>query len=297
MILLLLAANILFALPLAVPVFLFVVQTTGHTLFAERMFADKIDAVWFSDIVNGQTPDWSALATGAEVGLMLLVLGATYLLLYTFFAGGILEVYNCREQGFSMRKFFSGCGANFWRFFRLSLFSVILYGLALGIYLLIMWPINSANSTATTQRPVVFEKYAAGFVFLLLLWMVNMIVDYGRIGAVVNRRNRMFKELLKSSRFVFRHFLKTFSLYVILAVAGLILFFVFAWLRGVIPQSSILGVGFAFIIGQIALASRMWARLAFYAGELDLYRQLVPVVTAVKEEAETEIEEVAAASE
>lgn len=56
MILLLLAANILLSLPIVVPVFLLIVLTSGGTLEADKLLADKLDVVWLIDVFNHQFP-------------------------------------------------------------------------------------------------------------------------------------------------------------------------------------------------------------------------------------------------
>ena len=58
MILLLLSANILFSIPLALLVFLLVTQTVGGTIFVQRMYGDKLDAAWALDLVNDRFAVW-----------------------------------------------------------------------------------------------------------------------------------------------------------------------------------------------------------------------------------------------
>ena len=57
---------------------------------------------------------------------------------------------------------------------------------------------------------------------------------------------------------------------------GLLIFAIIVWLRNAIPQSSLITVFIATILGQLAIASRLWTRLTIYAAELDLYRRLIP---------------------
>ena len=207
---------------------------------------------------------------------MLLVLGAAYLLATTFFAGGILEVYAAEDRRFTMRKFWAGCGAYFGRFFRLLVISLIFYGVAFVIYGLLVWRISAAESKATVERPGVLETYAAVVVLLLLLAVVGMIFDYAKIGTVTSERRKMWRETFKATRFAFRHFARAFTLYLIIGLVGLTLFILLVWLRGLVHQASMAAVLLAFVLGQLAVASRLWTRLTCYAAELDLYRQLVP---------------------
>jgi len=281
MILLLLAANILVSIPVAVPLFMLIAQTTNDRLAADAMLADKLDLNWMTDLINERLPGDSLTSLSGQVGVLLLVMGVSYLLLNTLFAGGILEVFASKDERFAMRRFWAGCGAYFWRFFRLLLVSLLFYGAAYFVYFLISKPIDAAAKQAAAFRPVFYQRWAAVLVLVLLFAFVNMIFDYAKIGAVVGDRRRMFREALSATRFGARNFFRAYSLYWLIGLVGLGLFALLAWLRGALNQRSILVVLLAILLAQVAMATRMWTRLACYAGELDLYRRLTPVVGPV----------------
>jgi hypothetical protein len=201
MILLLLVASLLLSLPLAAPIFLLVSQTSGGTLLARRLLADQLDVVWLTDLFNEQIAGFSLATISLQLGLLTLVIGGAYLLLNTLLTGGILEVYASEDRRFTMRKFFSGGGAYFWRFFRLLLISLIYYGLAVGVYALLVWRIRVADRQAAVEQPGVLKNYAAGALLLLLLAVANMIFDYAKIGAVTGDRRKMFRETLRAAPF------------------------------------------------------------------------------------------------
>jgi len=278
LLLLLLAANFVFALPLAVPVFLLLSRTTGGTLFAGRMLADKLDAVWLSDVFNEQVRNASAAGTAKTVAVNFLLLGAGYLLLNTFFAGGILAVFAEPERRFTWRDFFAGCGACAGRFLRLLFVSFFFYGAAVVIYALLFWRASEADSRAVAERPGVIRHYALAGLLLLLLAVVSLIFDYARVCTFVNDRRRMAREAFAATGFVARHFLRTFPPYLLLGLGGWALFAGAAWLRNLVGQSSLLTVALAALLGQVALALRLWARMATYAAELHLYQKLAAPV-------------------
>jgi len=281
MILLLLVTSIIVATPAAVPIFLVIVQTSRKTLAAPALLADKLDAVWLIDLVNEQFAGTSFVSVALQVAVLLLVVAVVYLLVNVLFAGGIIEVFAAEDSRFSIRRFFSGVGAHFWRFVRLWLVSLIAYGIAFAAYAIALLRIDAADKLATTEAPGAIRKWVATIVLLLLLAIINMTFDYARIGAVLNERRKMFRETFRAARFAFRHFARAFGLYLIIAMIGMVVFWLVARLRNLVPQTSLFAVMVAFILGQLAIASRMWTRLAFYAGEVDLYQRLVPPVAPV----------------
>lgn len=276
MVLLLLIANILFTLPMAVIVFILIVMTGSGALTANRIFADKLDINWITDLFNYQLPGYSLESLGIQMGGLLVVLVSTYLLLNTLIAGGILEVFASHDRHFTMQKFWSGCGAYFSRFFRLLLVSLFFYGLAFVTYILVNRSIGRLAEQATEYQAIVYKRWAAMLLLLLLLSFINMVFDYARIGTVINNSRKMFEESIEAFRFSFRHFYKTFGLYLLIATMGIALFLFFAGLRWSIDQSSAGALFLAILLGQVAIAVRMWTRLIFFSAELNMYQSLKP---------------------
>ncbi|MBO0724816.1 MAG: hypothetical protein J2P52_04370, partial [Blastocatellia bacterium] len=161
MILTLLAANVLLSLPVIVPIFLLVFRSSGGTLAADRLMADKLDVVWLTDVVNHQFPGFAIETIVSQVGALFVVAGVCYLLLNTLLAGGVIGVFNSADGWFTMRKFWGEAGAYFWRFFRLTLISLIFYGVAVGIYMLLRWPIENAAERASAFESVIYKRWAA----------------------------------------------------------------------------------------------------------------------------------------
>ena len=275
-VLLLLVTNILFSIPLALLVFLLITQTAGGTLFVQHLYEDKLDSLWLIDLINEQFTGVSPAAFALNVAGMLVVTGTVYLFVNTLLAGGMIECFTSTDRRFTMRRFWGGCGEYFWRFFRLMWISIIFYALAIGIYGLLVWRIGVSDKAATVERPTVLKSFAALLFLLLLISILNMIFDYARIAAVINDRRRMLRETIKAVGFAFRHPVSAFGLYVILGLTGMALFAFLLWLRSLVYQDSAGAILLAVVIAQLAMASRMWTRAAYYAGQVDLYQSLAP---------------------
>jgi hypothetical protein len=284
MILPMLAANVLLSLTVIVPIFLLVFGTSRRTLAADRLMADKLDAVWFIDVVNRQFPGATIETAALQVGGLFVAIGSCYLLLNILLTGGVIGIFNSDDGVFTMRKFWGESGAYFWRFFRLTLISLIFYGVAVGIYWLLRAPIESAAERASAFESVIYKQWAAMALLALLFAFINMVFDYAKIGTVTHSdrvdRPGMFRETFRAFRFAFRNFFGAFGLYLIIALVGLALFLLFNGLRWRVDQSSAVSVSLAMILGQIVIAARMWTRLVFYAAETHLYKKLAPAVAA-----------------
>jgi hypothetical protein len=276
MILFLLVANLLFTIPIVVPIFLLIVQTSSGTLAANNLFADKIDLRWLTDVFNHQMAGVSLESIGIQVGTLLIVMGLSYLLLNTFFSGGIIRAFWPEDGQFKMADFWLGCGAYFWRFFRLLLISMIFYGAALVIFFLLRRAIDRMTEHATAYETVFLGRWAIILLLILFFAFINMVFDYAKIGAVFNDSRIMFRETFRALRFALRHFFSAFGLYLLITILGLSIFLVLARLRGSLNQSSVAAVFIAILLGQLAIAFRMWARLVLYAAEMDFYQRVRP---------------------
>jgi hypothetical protein len=276
MILLLLVANNLFTLPLVVPIFWLVALTTGRTLTADRMFASNLDFRWIIDLINNQMPGFSLESTGIQIGLSIALMALIYLLLNTFFAGGIIEVFAADYGHFTMRRFWAGCGAYFWRFLRLMLISLFFYGGAVFIYFVVRGMVNRAAAQATSYESLLYQRWGSLLLLIVMLGFVNMVFDYAKIRTVVEDSRSMFRETFKALGFSLRHLFSVSALFLIIAAIGIGLFLLLVLLRNSIDQSSVLAVIAAILLGQTAIAARMWTRVTFFAAALDFYRRYRP---------------------
>ena len=276
MVLVLLFANIIFALPVALPMFMLVLQTAGNSVAAEKMLSDKLDVDWLTDVVNLQISGSSFDATGLQTAALLAVAALVYLLITTLLSGGILAVFASDNQRFTMREFWAGCGQYFWRLFRLMLISLFFYAAAIAIYSVIYRWTGRIDDTATAYESVVYKRWTGIAVLLIMLSMVNMLFDYARIGTVINDGRKMFRQAFSALKFTLRHFFSAFALYLLIGIIGLAVMALLVWLRGSINQSSLPAVVLAILVGQLTIASRMWSRMAAFAGQMDLYRRLAP---------------------
>ena len=272
----LLLGNLVCTVPVALPVFALVQQTAYDRVAAQRLFADQLYAAWLLDFVNNQFNGFSPASVSLQIGLLLLVAGAFYLIANLFFTGGILTIFAGPVERFSLRKFCAGGGAYWWRFARLFLLSLVFYGLLLGAYALAVQPLNAADTQATAAGPIYTKRWWLLLGLVLGFGLINMVFDYARIRTVQHEARSMWRVTFAAWRLCLAYVVRTSGLYLSLAALGLLLFGIFVGLRGMVAQTSWLSVMLAFGLGQLALLARLWTRLALFAGQADLHRQLAP---------------------
>jgi hypothetical protein len=207
------------------------------------------------------------------------ILAFLYYWVSLFFHGGILSVLKSRgvtgELGNrNMRfapAFFQGAGKYFGRFFRLAIYSLLLWLIVGLVYFLLNLVIKSLTAGGTNEPAIYYGFWARAIIILFLYFLVRMIGDYARIKLVAEDSKAVFGSLLFSVRFVFGSFFKTSILYYLMLITGLIIFYAYWVIQKMVPAQTLLSILIAFLIGQVFILSRGWLKIALQAAQLRFY--------------------------
>jgi hypothetical protein len=280
--------TLLAALPLSIAMRDALQAHLGDSLVAEQV-ARGVNVQWWSEFTKqagtlGKTfqpgiigfaavlDNLSAFADGAARPSPLVWLGACYLVLWLFLAGGVLDRY-ARARPTRAHEFFAACGVYFLRFLRLAPFIALSYYLLFAVVhpVLLENAFDDLTRDVTAERSVFFLRLALYAIFGVLLVLVNIVFDYAKVRAVVEDRRSMMGAIFAGTRFVRRNPAAVASLYLLTAslFVGLLLVYAVA-----APGANSTGAGFwlGFAIGQLYLLGRLWIRLVFFASETALFQ-------------------------
>jgi hypothetical protein len=197
--------------------------------------------------------------------------GAAYALIWLFMLGGVLDRFARRQRRFVFAPFMAAGARFFPRLLRLTLVSGVLYW---GIYRFARWLfpwIERLTKDVTVERQVLFANLGGACVVVALLGLVNLVFGYAKIALVYEGRRSSLGALLRGARFVVGHSGKAIGLYLVLAVVALLVIALYSLVAPGPGQSSLVGVAFAFLVGQIFLVARLALRLAFFGAQMRLY--------------------------
>ncbi|NOT63561.1 MAG: hypothetical protein HOP19_25395 [Acidobacteria bacterium] len=265
------AFNLLFALPLMIPIFSVMQLTTTNRLAARELMADQLNPIWFVDLINDRLTNGSLIAFATETFIQLYVIAGLYLLFNLMLTGGILGHLLHDTGRFSMRRFWAFGGAYFWRFFRLLCYAAPFYGLVFFAYNLANRFIARGMSRATALGAYPWYKLAAFAALVLGLALVNMIFDYARIHTVKHEVRGMWRATLAGATFAARNLHKTYPLYLFIAGLGFGLYVALTWFRDSVIQDSMFAVGIATAFGHVALVTKLWAKLSLATAQCRFY--------------------------
>ncbi len=234
-----------------------------------------IGATFVPSIIGFAAPlrNISDLADNAPLAATIAALIVVWLVLWAFIAGGIFDRY-ARGRTTHTPAFFAACGVFFFRFLRLGAFAWLAYWALFryvhGWIFVTLWRRWTEN--LTIERDAFWIRLALYAVFASVLALVNLVVDYAKVRAVVEDRRSMIGALAGAVRFVVRHPRATVGLYLLNTAVFVLILLVY---RAGAPGAGWSGAGvwLAFLVTQIYIAARVWAKLVFAASQIDLFQR------------------------
>ena len=291
MVVLFFIVNLLFSLPLALPLFHDLGESFGTSHVGQNM-VEGFDYLWWEQFRYGsegvsQTFSPSVIGKGAVLDNLenllqmrflsfppaLLALLAFYLLSRTFLTGGVISVLCDSPQRFSLRAFFHGAGRYFRSFFLLMLASWAFFYIVGG-------PLRGkfgeliANTSARSysERPGFWLGILAGAVTLVLFLLIQMIFDYARIRTVLGPDQNPANSFLGALRFCRGRFKTTMGISYSFILLNSVLMACYIVIIEGLPQSALGGILFAFVIQELFIAIHIFLRCWLNASQVQLYQ-------------------------
>lgn len=224
-------------------------------------------------LVSGALP---AGLFGGRAGLdpTILGVGLLYLLVQTYFAGGVLSTLRGVQGAWTVRGLLHGAGFYFGRFFRVALVALGAAGLVFAL--------NApfARWADTRARESVSESAAMAWllgrhaVLLLALFFVSLVSGYAKAIVVVEERSSALLAFLSALSFCLRNLTRTFGHYLSIVLLGLLMLALWRLVDG-----SYATVGYktqlvTFALFQLVVLARVALRVMLMGGQLALYRRL-----------------------
>jgi hypothetical protein len=207
---------------------------------------------------------------------------------HVFLLGGAIQLFSSRER-FSMQAFFAACGKHFGRLVKLTLVSLVFYGLVMAIGSLLSFVGDKAWGEGSVQTPLVYWGWFRLAVLACLYGYVNLVFDYARIRMISTGSRGAWRAAFTSFRFVWRNRGRTIGLYAALWLIALVIIAA-SLAASRVAQRSILLVLLLLLVRQILVIGKVWSRLLFYAAQCEMYHALQPPIIIVPPPAQPEPE-------
>ena len=261
--------NLLLALVLALP-FFGVLKTGASSSLAPTSLLAGFDYTVYKDFMREH---------GSAVWVLLNQvkwLALAYLLFTVLLSGGVLHTLT-QPRSFSLSSFFEGCGRYFVRFFRLFLFVTILQAIVAAVVYVPLGIFFSANEAVEVESSQFLIGLSGFLLHLFLFGWVLLIGDYARISLFRNDSTRVLRAMWRATKFVFRHFAKTYGLYLAVVVFPLALFLLYFLLDAQVTMRTPLTIVLVLLVQQLFIWLRIGARVWLLGSELALHTLIQPL--------------------
>jgi hypothetical protein len=280
--------TILVSLPLALSLREMIARHLGASLAADAA-ADAVNFDWmqeFSDQATGVgvtfkptiigfgavLDNLSAFADRTERPAVIAGAAAVYIVLWIFLVGGIIDRL-ARDRPTRAHGFFSACGVYFFRFLRLAVVQLVVYGVLFGV--LHAWLFDRLyprlTHDVTVERTAFLVRLLMYAAFGVAVAACTVIFDYTKVRAVVEDRRSVIGAIGAALGFLKRHGWAAGGLFLV----NFTLFAAFVVLYGLVAPGAgrpgpIMWLGFA--LGQLYVVARLWVKLVFWASETALFQ-------------------------
>ena len=214
----------------------------------------------------------SAFLDNTTQPIVIIGAAATYLGLWIFLAGGIIDRY-ARDRVTRAHGFFAASGVFFFRFLRLGVLMALAYGLLFRY--LHPWLFDTVyprvTHDLTVERTAFLIRIALYAVFGFCLAACNILFDYAKVRAVVEDRRSMLGAIAAGARFIWRNRGAAVGLYLV----DVVLFAIVLALYGLVaPGAGDAGwsMWLGLAVGQLYVLGRLWVKLVFWASETALFQ-------------------------
>jgi hypothetical protein len=171
-------------------------------------------------------------------------------LMNAFLSGGLFDSLKESSGKFSTAEFFRTSSKNFWSFSIIS-FIISLIIFLLGIILIVV-PVSLVSQAEIPSEGAAFKTGIIGIaIFLLLLVALLLVADYARAWQVSNEKKNCFRAIGFGFRQVFRTFLSSYRLMLVLLIVQLLYgWLVLTVLPGIKPATAG-GIVLLFLVAQL----------------------------------------------
>jgi hypothetical protein len=256
--------NLLFALVVMLPVRSAVSSFAGGTFSGEGL-ASHLDMDFLSEFIhaNGTVLPATVIA--------LLAAATVYWLVNLFLSGGAYATFfGGAEQG--QQSFWGDAGRYFGRFFRLGLWSVVVFGLLYAIQFVVPVILPLIYGSDPYQSVVWWGNWISSGIGLLCIILYFIIIDYAKLHIVASGERRTIKALLEGIRFAFGHIGTTFGIALLLFVTGILALLVYNPVSDALHSPSWTVVLLLFVVQQFYILGRMLLRVTLYGSQAAYFR-------------------------
>lgn len=264
--LLLWLTNMVMSFVLVIPIYALLIDNLQHSIFSDQL-AIQFDYIWFLQFTSLYK------STINHLPLILYSIVGLYIIVQTFYSGGLISVF-ANPQKNHISDFFYG-GVKFWfRFAKILSLMLIFVIISFVINNLlgdfIQWMLRERDY----QLAEFILRSLRYVILIFLIGIVMLISDYSKVVVAVNDNSKVFRSILDGMLFIKDNFTLVFSVFLITSIFGAIGAIVYNIVDIFVPVKPYPFLVLTFILQQFLIIFRLLIRMLFVQTEVNIYKDI-----------------------
>lgn len=265
-VLLLWVANLIFAFIVSMPIYYTINDNLGNSAIGQ-FISDEFSVYWLNQFMFNYKPVINI------VPFLLISTLIAYMLVQSFFVGGLISIFNLPKKNHSV-DFFYGSVKYWFRFTKIMIISLLFFACAFLFNDLLGNLITYIFINTENELLDLILRSLRYIILIFLIGIITIISDYTRVALVVKDSNKILKEINNTLIFLKKNFTVTFFVFFIVAVIGGIGSIFYNLISLLLPRSSFTIILLSFIIQQFLIIFRFFVRMLFFATEVYIFKDI-----------------------
>ncbi len=268
--------NAAFAFVLSAPIYTLLVDNLSRSTVSKEL-GTGFEYLWYLQFRYLYETNLS------EFPLTIVSVSCIYVIIMTFYSGGIISVFSNGHKNHIVDYFYGGV-KYFYRFLRITMISMLFYALAflfndyLGEFIRWLF-INTEYVVADAVL-----RSLRYIILVFLIGLISMYSDYTKVNIAVNDNLSIYRGIAESFGFLFlrKNFTRVFVVFLTVAAIGALGAVIYNIIGRLIPKSPFYYLILVFILQQLLIIFRLYIRMYIYSTEVVLYKDLNAEIVKAK---------------
>jgi hypothetical protein len=259
--------NMIFAILLTGPVFIFLKESLQHNVQADKL-TETFDYLWFLEL------HYTFSEIIETMPIILIMAGIIFMFIQVFLSGGMYQILSGEAEKNHFIDFFYGCVRYFYRFFKVFLISILCYTGLYFVNIVYLNYIDILSVNSESEFLIMLFNLLRYATIVLLFGTLNLIFDYVRIRIVIHQNYYVLKDVWLSFKLVVKKFWRVSILFWFFVAIGVLLYIVHTQLDNYFNPTNYIAVFGVLIMHQVYIVIKIWLKLFLMSSQIEFYRHL-----------------------
>jgi hypothetical protein len=258
--------NTIMSLVIVIPIYALLIDNLQHSLVSGKL-AMQFDLIWYMQFMSLYK------STIRHLPLLLYGIVGMYIIVQTFYSGGLISIFNNPQKN-HISDFFYG-GVKYWyRFVKVLSVTLLFVVFAFMINNLLGDLIEWIFRERDYQLVEFILRSLRYLLLIFLIGIVLLISDYSKVVIGISDNTKIFRSIFEAIYFIKDNFFVVFVVFLIVSVMGAVGAIVYNIIDIFVPTEPFAFLFLTFILQQFLIIFRLLIRMLFVTTEVNLFKDI-----------------------